>query len=178
MLSAFINNTSTRLDTADLPMWRSAGLKLTPEGFVCPSNPQHPDYTPENAMPDDLISNALVWLLQKLVNFIAAGDDVPETLSPQGLGIRQQELLAYWQSLDEQFRIWHEGLPLSFHATAIRSPTPNPEDPRPGVEEKWFPRPICCTTNPTSPPPTPSPLLNPTPTIPTNRSTTRAQLAL
>ncbi|TKA36423.1 hypothetical protein B0A54_12437 [Friedmanniomyces endolithicus] len=97
-------------------------------------------------MPDDLISNTLVWLLQKLVNFIAAGDDVPETLSPQGLGIRQQELLAYWQSLDEQFRIWHEGLPLSFHATAIRSPTPNPEDPRPGVEEKWFPRPMCAST--------------------------------
>ncbi|KAK0921591.1 hypothetical protein LTR57_008610 [Friedmanniomyces endolithicus] len=147
MISAFINNTSTRLDTADLPMWRSAGLKLTPEGFVCPSNPQHPDYTPENAMPDDLISNALVWLLQKLVNFIAAGDDVPETLSPQGLGIRQQELLAYWQSLDEQFRIWHEGLPLSFHATAIHFPTPNPEDPsKRSIEEKWFPRPMCAST--------------------------------
>ncbi|KAK0250399.1 hypothetical protein B0A54_12208 [Friedmanniomyces endolithicus] len=146
MLSAFINNTSTRLDTADLPMWRSAGLKLTLEGFVCPSNPQHPDYTPENTMPDDLISNALVWLLQKLVNFIAAGDDVPEALSPQGLGIRQQELLAYWKSLDEQFRIWHEGLPLSFHATAVRCPTPDPEDPRPSVEEKWFPRPMCAST--------------------------------
>ncbi|KAK4972208.1 hypothetical protein LTR42_006714 [Elasticomyces elasticus] len=107
MLSAFINSTTTRLDTADLLMWRSAGLKLTMEGFVCPSHPQHPHYTREDAMPDDLVSNALVWLLQKLVNFIAAGDDVPETISPLGLGVRQQELLEYWQSLDEQFRLLH-----------------------------------------------------------------------
>ncbi|KAK5697417.1 hypothetical protein LTR97_007555 [Elasticomyces elasticus] len=121
MLSAFINSTTTRLDTADLPMWRSAGLKLTTEGFVCPSHPQHPHYTREDAMPDDLVSNALVWLLQKLVNFIAAGDDVPETISSLGLGVRQQELLEYWQSLDEQFRVWYDGLPDSFHATAIRT---------------------------------------------------------
>ncbi|TKA82973.1 hypothetical protein B0A55_01550 [Friedmanniomyces simplex] len=158
MLSAFINNTSTRLDTADLPMWRSAGLKLTPEGSVCPSNPRHPDYIPETAMPDDLISNALVWLLQKLVNFIAAGDDVPETLSPLGLGVRQQELLEYWQSLDEQLCIWHEGLPDSFHAIATQSSHPNDdnhddddneESGTPGivgVEEKWFPRPMCAST--------------------------------
>ncbi|KAK5732935.1 hypothetical protein LTR17_010068 [Elasticomyces elasticus] len=145
MLSAFINSTTTRLDTADLPMWRSAGLKLTTEGFVCPSYPQHPHYTREDAMPDDLVSNALVWLLQKLVNFIAAGDDVPETISPLGLGVRQQELLEYWQSLDEQFRVWYDGLPDSFHATAVRTiDTDNAS--KPCLAERWFPRPMCAST--------------------------------
>lgn len=144
MLSAFINNTSTRLDTSDLAMWRSAGLRLTREGFVCPSNPEHPEYTPENAMPEDLISNALIWLLQKLVNFIAAGDDLPEALSPLGHGVRQQELLEYWEGLDEQLRVWYEGLPDSFHATAV---CPAESESKPGgIEEKWYPRPMCAST--------------------------------
>lgn len=54
MLSAFINNNSTRLDTEDLPMWRSAGLKLTTKGNVLPSNPQCFNYVAEQAMGDDV----------------------------------------------------------------------------------------------------------------------------
>lgn len=101
MLSAFINNTCTRLDTADLSMWRSAGLKLTFDGFVMPSHPQFIRHGDEGGMCDDvcesifpadtaqterqyedqalllttlqMISNSLVWILMKLVNFIAAG---------------------------------------------------------------------------------------------------------
>jgi hypothetical protein len=140
MLSAFINNTSTRLDTADLPMWRGAGLKLTTDGYVLPSNPNHPDFDTEQAMADDMISNALVWLVMKLVNFIAAGDEVPESVSPLGLGIRQRELLDYWQGLDEQLRIWHEGLPDGFQPTAVRRCEPECES------EQWFSRPMCAST--------------------------------
>ncbi|KAK3071742.1 hypothetical protein LTR53_008104 [Teratosphaeriaceae sp. CCFEE 6253] len=146
MLSAFINNSSTRLDTADLPMWRSAGLKLNLAGFVCPSNPLNQDYVPENAMPDDLVSNALMWLLQKLVNFIAAGDDVPDAISPLGLGVRQQDLLEYWQSMDEQLRAWYEGLPDSFHATAVWTAGAEDVEGGTGIEEKWFPRGSCAST--------------------------------
>jgi len=141
MLSAFITNASTRLDTSDLPMWRSAGLKMTEVGFLCPSNPLHPKYASESAMADDMISNALIWLLMKLVNFIAAGDDLPDTISPLGLGIRQQKLLEYWNGLDEQLSIWYEGLPETFHATAVRS-----ADTGRTMEEKWFPRPMCAST--------------------------------
>lgn len=142
MLSAFINNTSTRLDTADLGMWRSAGLKLTAEGYVCPSNSTHPDYIAENAMAEDLISNALIWLLSKLVNFIVAGDDVPQTLSPLGLGIRQRQLLEYWEGLDRQLNAWYDGLPDSFQPTTIWTP----ESEILGIQEKWFPRPMCAST--------------------------------
>jgi len=141
MLSAFINNASTRLDTSDLPMWRSAGLKLTTEGFVCPSNHHHPEYTAASAMTEDTISNALIWLLMKLVNIIAAGDDLPNSISPLGFGVRQRELLEYWEQLDEQLRVWNEGLPDSFHATAVRLP-----ESKSGIEEKWFPRPMCAST--------------------------------
>lgn len=142
MLSAFINNSSTRLDTADLSMWRSAGLKLTEEGYICPSRRTHADYAVENAMAEDLISNALIWLLSKLINFIAAGDGMPSLLSPLGLGVRQRELLEYWEGLDRQLGVWYDGLPDSFHATA----TWTPEADTLGIQEKWFPRPMCAST--------------------------------
>lgn len=141
VLSAFINNTSTRLDPSDLALWRNAGLKLTSDGYVCPSNPQHSSYRVEDAMADDGISNAFVWLLAKLVNFIAAGDDMPTEMSPLGLGVRQQELLEYWDGLDAQFTAWYEGLPNSFHATAVCL-----SEDSSSIEEKWFPRPMCAST--------------------------------
>lgn len=62
-----------------------------------------------------MIANALVWLIMKLVNFIAAGDDFPHEL---GLGIRQKQLLDYWEGLEKQLDVWYEGLPDSFHPTS------------------------------------------------------------
>ncbi|GAB7358331.1 hypothetical protein MBLNU230_g2403t1 [Neophaeotheca triangularis] len=144
MLSAFINHTQTRLDTSDLKMWRGGGLKLTTEGFICPSNPKHPDYHPETAMSDDTISNALIWLTMKLVNFIAAGDEVTSSPSPLGLGVRQRELLTYWEGLDTQLQTWHAGLPDSFHAPARHRPSK--ETPFPASDEEWFPRSMCAST--------------------------------
>lgn len=87
-----------------------------------------------------MISNALIWLCMKLVNFIAAGDGLPEGISPIGLGVRQRELLDYWNSMDEQLRVWHDGLPDAFQPTAS---IPNNQD---CGTEKWFPRPMCAST--------------------------------
>jgi len=141
MLSAFINNTSTRLDTTDVPMWKSAGLKLTPDGYLSPSNANHPDFAIDNAMKDDVISNALIWILMKLVNFMAVGDETPH---PWGLGIRQHNLLEQWNELDRELRMWFEGLPDSFKPTAILPPSS--VGTQHGLEEKWFPRSMCAST--------------------------------
>jgi hypothetical protein len=135
MLSAFINNTGTRLDVGDLPMWTSAGINLDPQGYICPTNPSHPEYRSATAMSDDKISNALIWLLMKLVNFIAAGDEMPASM----LGVRQHDLLAYWHEMDKQLHIWHDGLPPSFRAIAVGI------DEASGLEERWFPRPMCAS---------------------------------
>ena len=141
MLSASINSTNTRLDTSDLAMWQNAGVRLTAEGYVCPSNPNHPDFESQNAMQDDMVCNAFIWLLAKLVNFIAAGDDVPPAVSsPLGLGVRQKELLEYWEGLEAQLNAWYEGLPDSFQATAV-----HPAESNMSIEEKWFPRPMCAS---------------------------------
>lgn len=135
MLSAFINNTSTRLDIGDLTMWSKAGINLDPQGYIYPSNPSHPEYRPETAMSDDKISNALIWLLMKLVNFIAAGDEMPASV----LGVRQHDLLKYWHEMDKQIRVWYDGLPPSFRAIAVGT------DEAGRLEERWFPRPMCAS---------------------------------
>jgi len=92
-------------------MWQSAGLHISHTGYILPSN------RPETQKPmgDDMISNALIWLTMKLVNFIAAGDDFPHEL---GLGIRQKQLLEYWESLERQLNAWYDGLPESFRPTS------------------------------------------------------------
>ncbi|GIZ39550.1 hypothetical protein CKM354_000293000 [Cercospora kikuchii] len=140
MLSAFINNKCTRLDTTDLSMWRSAGLNLTLDGFVVPSHPRHQDYNGDLAMGDDMISNALIWLLMKLVNFVAAGDEMSESISPLELGVRQRELLNSWHDLDMQLAVWSNGLPDGFQPTAVHACDDEWET------EKWFPRAMCAST--------------------------------
>ncbi|KAM3415409.1 hypothetical protein BST61_g8935 [Cercospora zeina] len=140
MLSAFINNTCTRSDTTDTTMWRSAGLNLTLDGFVVPSHPRHQDYDEDVAMGDDMISNALIWLLMKLVNFIAASDEAPEGISPLDLDTRHRELLNHWHDLNMQLTVWIDGLPDGFQATAVHV-CDNEWD-----TEKWFPRAMCAST--------------------------------
>lgn len=143
-------------------MWRSAGLHISQSGYILPSNdPKH-----HEPMQDDMISNALIWLMMKLINFIAAGDDVDESLSPLGFGIRQNQLLEYWEGLDRQLNVWHDGLPDSFKSTATTWPdndtvsgllhdiarhiqaksiqrAPNPTS---DIPKKWFARPMCAST--------------------------------
>ncbi len=76
----------------------------------------------------------------KLVNFIAAGDEVPDSISPLSLGVRQCELLDYWEQLDAQLAVWFEGVTDSFRATAIRCGEVEWEI------EKWFPRAMSAST--------------------------------
>ncbi|KAF2483912.1 hypothetical protein BDY17DRAFT_249552 [Neohortaea acidophila] len=142
MLSAFINNTHTRVDTSDLAAWRSAGLKIAPDGFVYPSNPSHADYIAENAMADDMICNAFIWLLAKLVNFLVTPHSVtnqPSLIGPQTK--RQNLFTETWEELDAQLQTWYDSLPDSFVASAIRQPENENR-----IEEKWFPKSMCAST--------------------------------
>ncbi|QIW97584.1 hypothetical protein AMS68_003102 [Peltaster fructicola] len=141
MLAAFINSTRTRLDTNDLPMWQSAGLRLTFDGKVCPSAPQHLNYTQDYAMSDDMICNALIWLMSKLVNFIASSDGIFEAISPLGMDFRHQALIDEWNDLEEQFRVWYDGLPDSFQPSVVRE-----SEEGVGIGETWFPRSMCAST--------------------------------
>ncbi|KAK5951599.1 hypothetical protein OHC33_007277 [Knufia fluminis] len=98
LYAAFILGGSTRLDSEDLEIWRASGLRLDDQGFVMPSR----DEQDANTMKDDMVSNALIWIFTKIVNYTAikngAGQD------------QQQRLAMQWNKLSLELDIWFRGL--------------------------------------------------------------------
>ncbi|CAG8981908.1 hypothetical protein HYALB_00009163 [Hymenoscyphus albidus] len=154
-LAAFINESQTRLNTYDLGLWRAAGLHLDDGGFVKPSNTEDSHY-PERqiAMREDMISNALIWLMSKIVNFLASGDSVDHVYpqnpsSPTGLiGINQMVVLERWKGLEKELEIWHQGLPDTFKPCAVlpRMTRGGRDEPRTIFEQIWYSMPMCAST--------------------------------
>ena len=152
-----INQCQTRLDTEDFSLWRAAGLHLDDEGFVIPSNTDDFDY-PERqvAMREDMICNALIWLMSKIINFLALGDTVNSVYvqnkkNPTGLyGVNQMTLLDRWRGLEKELDIWHKGLPVTFNPSARLPPETAaslPHDsPRTVFSEIWYSMPMCAST--------------------------------
>lgn len=156
MLSALINETTqTRLDTEDLPMWKDAGLLLDENGHIRPSNIMDSGY-PEgpSVMKEDMISNGLVWLIGKIINYCVAADTAPTRVggNPQPWeGINQHTLMEKWRDLDKQLSIWADGLPDTFKPCAEISARPSSADSMAGNEgnvftEVWFASPMCAST--------------------------------
>jgi hypothetical protein len=93
-------------------------------------------------MREDMISNALIWLMSKIINFLASGDSVDhvfpqDRLGPNGiLGINQMLLLERWKELEKELEMWHQGLPDTFKPCARLSP----------ITEIWYSIPMCAST--------------------------------
>ena len=115
-------------------MWKEYGLPLTESGsLLAPPAGEYHTWQ-GNPMPDDLISNTLVWLSCKLCNFIAEGEGlnpIPagdrsetsrHTPHPGAYGISQAILLEKWTSLRHEFQVWHNGLPNTFEPTSTYKP--------------------------------------------------------
>jgi hypothetical protein len=148
-IAIVINKTRTRLDTEDLTLWKEAGLLIDDHGFIIPSNTTESGYPEgETMMREDLICNALVWLMAKLVNFMAAGDAISDDPTISWAGVPQRTLLSYWSSLRKQFQVWYEGLPVTFKPSARVAPTHPPgrltKDET--FTEVWYSIPMCAST--------------------------------
>lgn len=105
-------------------------------------------------MKEDMIANALVWLLSKIVNFIAAGDgllvgDTPVD-QPSPIGVSQQTLLERWGQLKTELEVWHNGLPDTFKPCArLEPPRQASQSPDAGSSpfpEVWYSIPMCAST--------------------------------
>lgn len=103
-----------------------------------------------------MISNALIWLLSKIVNFIDAGDQIQ--VSPAGgpseqgpIGVSQNTLLERWYRLHSELDSWYRGLPDTFQPCARLEPDRRPQL-APGVDddcpftEVWYSMPMCAST--------------------------------
>lgn len=156
-LRIVINQCQTRLNTEDFSLWRAAGLHLDDQGFVIPSNTEDFDY-PERqiAMREDMICNALIWLMSKIVNFLALGDSI-DTVYPQdkqnptGLyGVNQMTLLERWRELEKELDVWYKGLPVTFNPSARLPPINDGSVPatssRAVFSEIWYSMPMCAST--------------------------------
>ncbi|KAL1612078.1 hypothetical protein SLS60_000301 [Paraconiothyrium brasiliense] len=149
MLAAFINKTKTRLDTEDFSIWREFGLLLNEDGFIISNNATDIAYPEgDSMMREDLICNSLVWLMGKLVNFMAYGDNFGEDGTSTWAGVRQRTLLDYWKTIQRQFQMWYDSLPITFKPSARVDPRPTTVfgEPNALFPEVWYSIPMCAST--------------------------------
>jgi hypothetical protein len=101
-------------------------------------------------MKEDLICNALIWLMSKLVNFMSAGNGMSDNFGPSFAGVTQRTVLEFWQSLQRQFQVWHDGLPITFKPCARGRPAQPTNGLVHGDEllfpEVWYSIPMCAST--------------------------------
>lgn len=154
MLAAFINKSHTRLDTEDYSLWKEAGLLIDEQGFIISSNTGESGYLGEgeSMMREDLICNALVWLMAKLVNFMAASDALSrDDIGLSWAGVPQRTLLEYWGNLRQQFEVWYDGLPIAFQPSARVESSRTPgrlskSENESMFSEVWYSIPMCAST--------------------------------
>jgi hypothetical protein len=107
-------------------------------------------------MREDMISNALIFLMSKIVNYIGSGDSIDhvypqDPASPAGMiGINQMLLLQRWKELEKELEVWHAGLPDTFKPVARLPPVTNGSIPvdsaRAIFSEIWYSIPMCAST--------------------------------
>ncbi|OTA65071.1 hypothetical protein K449DRAFT_392154 [Hypoxylon sp. EC38] len=142
--AAFILEGRTRMDIEDLRMWRAAGVALDDQGLVLPSN----GAVQEDIMKDDMISNALIWILSKVVNYIA---DIKE-FQYRNSENTQLVIKDCWQRLTRELDIWYQGLPDSFQPCARierkkSEPATESTPPKPAtIPDIWYTSAMCAST--------------------------------
>ena len=104
-----------------------------------------------NYSDDGVICNGLIWLMSKLINFMAAGDKLPNDLGMSWAGIPQSTLLDAWYHLSKQFKAWHDSLPITFQPSSRMEATLAPSRLLHGEGEALFPEvwyniPMCAST--------------------------------
>lgn len=107
-------------------------------------------------MREDMVSNALIWLMSKIVNYIASGDSLDHIFpqdpsTPNGLiGINHMVLLERWKELEKELDVWHQGLPETFKPCARLPPITDgsvaPDSHRAVFSEIWYSIPMCAST--------------------------------
>lgn len=145
----------------DLHIWRAAGLTIDGKGFVLPSNG-----VAEGTMKDDMISNALLWILAKVFNYIADTKHLAhrrqsavteaQIQSPASNASLPDESPAArkerWTNISHQLDVWHDGLPDWFQPcarierTATESATKQTSPHPKTIPDIWFASSMCAST--------------------------------
>lgn len=139
-------------------LWTEAGLQLDHMGFIRPSNTTATGYPEgDDVMKEDLICNALIWILSKIVNFVSSGDGLNmndnRSVESGPLGMTQQVLLERWYRLEAELDAWYNGLPDTFKPCARIEPSRmshfQPAEEAKDLatlQEVWYSIPMCAST--------------------------------
>lgn len=135
-IAAYISHTSTRLDTEDISLWRSAGLVIDERGIIVPGKAGYSTYIRgENDMREDMTANALVFILSKIMNF----------LSPTSS--RAQNNPNRWKTLHREVEAWFESLPESFtECWRLEVDLKSADASRANFAEVFYSIPLCSVT--------------------------------
>ncbi|KAL9003706.1 MAG: hypothetical protein Q9188_003446, partial [Gyalolechia gomerana] len=145
LFAAYVHECRTRLDTEDVALWRDAGLLLDEDSLVVPCNTPHPTLAGDG-MREDMIGNALIWLVSKLPNpeHRSNGSQMNllciDEISPDN---NQQSLTAKWTRLSYEMEVWFNGLPETFMPSAILPVHPHGSS---HLTEVWSSIPVCTAT--------------------------------
>ena len=147
-LSALIHENHTRLDTNDILMWQDAGLLFDSDGFIKASNQTDSGLPEADGMKEDMISNALIWIMSKIVNFIATNGAAPSSANEAWNEYRMRES---WHKLQRHLEIWYNGVPDTFKPCAEITPRDYPPQLPDGkaasvFPELWYNIPMCAST--------------------------------
>ncbi|KAL8721835.1 MAG: hypothetical protein Q9225_001549 [Loekoesia sp. 1 TL-2023] len=159
LFAAFVHECRTRLDTEDVSLWRDNGLLLDENDLVVPSNAPESEFSRGNFMREDMIGNALIWLVSKLMNLLCVDETAPVN--------NQHSLSAKWARLNYEMEVWFNGLPETFMPSAIIPVHPHGTN----LTEVWSSIPVCTATVMTWHMAQVLMLVNKPPDVPTRRPT-------
>lgn len=151
-----MHETQTFLNLEDGTLWNQFGLNTSDFGISMPvqelSHFSPPEHWTEGSPPEESVSNAMTWILGRIINFITAGDslDPLEFSSPAGrqtmFSVPQESLLERWCVLEHDLTRWYQSRPPALDPCA-RSKLPSqdyhhPADEAP-FERIWYTVPMC-----------------------------------
>ncbi|GAD92934.1 C6 finger domain protein, putative [Paecilomyces variotii No. 5] len=163
-LAAYINRTKTQLDPENLPLWRGAGIPIDEQGVLRLDNSALRSYEQDALLTkEDLAANGLVWLLSKLINFLAKSKEsqLAQWATPSSMmsGVDSPQMVTspppypittVWLRLCFEFQTWVEGLPETFrpcvrieHPRDLSVPSDSARLPFPEI---FYSLPICAAT--------------------------------
>lgn len=118
-----ITKSKTRVDTEDLKLWKELGLLVDDQGHGIYSEARMSDDSQLEGMVNEVFSsNVLIWLMTKLVNFVAHVNEKPNNLDLDWAGTMRLTPMEYWTLLNQQFQSWYNHRPAIFRVSTRVEP--------------------------------------------------------
>ncbi|KAH8807643.1 hypothetical protein F5884DRAFT_900006 [Xylogone sp. PMI_703] len=119
-LAAFINKSRSRLDPSHNSIWRAAGLPLDDTEILSLSMVTTERGLSSAMSDEDVMSNALVWLLIRLVNLLALIGENNSLSAPHGELASADSLdsTLKWEQIHKALDLWFQALPSTFRPCA------------------------------------------------------------